>query len=175
MQRRLNTILFAPRTPQLELLWDDFLREEASPERTFNNVYRSHLLARGIITPFLEQLQTRENDSNSTDANRFNTILEYIDKNYMMPMQTVDLAGMMNLNRNQFSASFRAHFGISPKEHIINTRIYHAKIFLLTSSLTVNEIAQNCGFGDEYYFYRIFKKRLGMTPCQYRESMYLGK
>ncbi len=174
-QRRLNTILCTQKTPELDAIWERFLNEEAAPERSFNNVYQSHLLARAIIAPFLEQLENRQHISDNSDAKRYNSILEYIEKNYMLPVQTSELAEMMKLNQNQFSASFRRHFGITPKAHIINTRIHHAKILLLTSAQTVAEVAQRCGFSDAYYFHRLFKNRLGMTPCQYRETMYLGK
>lgn len=174
--RHLNAVLSCPQTAELDRRWDEFLAEAAShQERPFANVWRSHLLARAVITPFLEMTDGKLATTTGEGRQNLEPALEYVNEFYMRPIQTPELAAMLHMDRNRFSREFRRQFGISPKEHVVNTRIHHAKVMLLTTGMTIGEIAGRCGFNDEYFFYRLFKKKLGMTPCQYRDTMYLGK
>ncbi len=55
-----------------------------------------------------------------------------------------------------------------PKTYLQMIRIAHAKNLLVNSSKSVTEVGQLCGYGDAYYFSRIFKKYCGMSPQQWR-------
>ena len=69
---------------------------------------------------------------------------------------------------NQFRKKFEAEVGMPPKTYLQMIRIAHAKNLLVNSSKSVTEVGQLCGYGDAYYFSRIFKKYCGMSPQQWR-------
>ena len=59
--------------------------------------------------------------------------------------------------------------GQSTVNYVTNLRISKAKDFLKKSDKSVVEIAEIIGYEDCNYFFRVFKKNVGMTPLQYRE------
>ncbi len=69
---------------------------------------------------------------------------------------------------------FKKHYGVSPIQYLINRRMEYAKHLLNTSGMSVKQIAYQCGFENEYYFSRIFKKLTGYSPSQYRAMLGRG-
>ena len=51
-------------------------------------------------------------------------------------------------------------------------KIQRACLQLDNSNETIKQIAENLGYGDPYYFSRLFKKMIGMSPKQYRDSRF---
>jgi len=80
------------------------------------------------------------------------------------------MADLLNLSTSRFSVLYKNFFRISPNEDLLRKRLDEAKILLLNSSSSVEEIAINCGFKNVYYFSSIFKKRTGFSPSTYRNS-----
>ena len=66
---------------------------------------------------------------------------------------------------------FRDAFGTTVNGFITQKRLGLAQDYLKNSpALNVTEISARCGFPDYNYFIRFFKKRIGMTPLQYRKT-----
>ncbi len=63
---------------------------------------------------------------------------------------------------------FKRRFGASPVEHLIKLRMEQAKEMLSISSLPVKEIARQLGYANQLYFSSEFKKRIGVSPSDYR-------
>ena len=60
---------------------------------------------------------------------------------------------------------------LPPKQYIINEKLEKAANMLATQpDMILSEIAELCGFCDVYYFSRLFKKHVGMTPTEYKNS-----
>jgi len=74
------------------------------------------------------------------------------------------MCSIVQLSRSYFQALYKKFFYISCNEDVIIARINHAKMLLLTDSLTVNEISLKCGFSNAEHFIRLFKKKTGVTP-----------
>jgi AraC-like DNA-binding protein len=81
-----------------------------------------------------------------------------------------DLAKELGVGYSWFRKAFRQHVGISPGEYQRQVRISRASELLRGSSLPIAEIGIRCGFESAYYFSRIFRKKTGMTPSEYRFS-----
>lgn len=69
-----------------------------------------------------------------------------------------------------FSRSFRREIGISPIEYLSNVRLEHAMQLLTTTNLSINEIAVLSGFSNGNYFAKVFKRKLGFTPSDYKRN-----
>jgi len=80
------------------------------------------------------------------------------------------LAYECNISEVYFRKLFTKHFGISPKQFIIDLRIQRAKQMLAEGALSVSVISEKCGFSNLYHFCRLFKQRVGITPSEYRKA-----
>ena len=76
----------------------------------------------------------------------------------------------MHLSYGHFRATYKELFGISFHQDLIHCRISLAKHLLLTTSLSLQNVAYRCGYEDDKYFLRQFRKLTGMTPNQYRNT-----
>lgn len=66
------------------------------------------------------------------------------------------------------SRQTRKYLGITPTEYTNRLRIQHSAMLLSKSTISVLQIAQECGFENASYFHRLFKQQYGCTPAQYR-------
>lgn len=64
---------------------------------------------------------------------------------------------------------FKKLYGITPYTYLLNKKIDFAKKLFIDTNLSVKEVADKLCFADEYYFSNIFKKKVGMSPSQYRK------
>lgn len=92
-------------------------------------------------------------------------MLENLDK----PLQLENFAGHAGLSVSHFSELFRSQTGQSPMAFFIHLKIRHACRMLDLSRETVKSIAFRTGYRDQYYFSRVFKKVMGISPGKYRE------
>lgn len=79
------------------------------------------------------------------------------------------LAEKMNLSPSYLQAIYKRKFGISCYEDILSAKIKTGQYYLSTTDMTVKEISDLCGYGNEICFMKIFKKRTGITPSEYRK------
>ncbi|MBQ8233254.1 MAG: helix-turn-helix transcriptional regulator [Lachnospiraceae bacterium] len=94
--------------------------------------------------------------------------MEYIHSHFRADIDVDALAGMEHMSSTTFRATFRKHTGVSPNEYIISQRISAACQLLSQTDMSISAIAADVGYGDQYYFSRIFKKKVGMPPLKYR-------
>jgi AraC-like DNA-binding protein len=100
--------------------------------------------------------------------------LNYINFHYSEPLSLETLAGRFSVNKNYLSSRFHTEVRQTVTEYINQTRIQHAAELLGKTALSIQEIAEQCGFTDGNYLTRIFKKIHGMTPNEYRKSLAAG-
>ena len=81
-----------------------------------------------------------------------------------------DLAEHYGMSPNYFSSMFKKEMSRSAVNYITELRINQARELLYHSELSVVDISKKVGYEDSQYFFRVFKKYLGMTPLQYREE-----
>jgi AraC family L-rhamnose operon transcriptional activator RhaR len=78
------------------------------------------------------------------------------------------LARELNINYRTFRNVFRQYTGVSPGRYLLDLRLAHARNLLKETPQTATEIARQVGFRDENHFFHYFKKRVGMTPSEWR-------
>ena len=77
-------------------------------------------------------------------------------------------AKSLNISYTSFRRTFREHTGASPHQYRLHLKIRGARELLRSTDLRVKEISYRCGFDDEQYFCRIFKRQTGNTPVEFR-------
>ncbi len=102
-----------------------------------------------------------------------NTILRYLDENYMKDITLETISKNLFLSSVYISKMFKEETGESPINHLIRVRIRTARGLLETTTLSVRAIADSVGYTDAYYFSKLFKKYYGMSPTQVRTQFTL--
>ena len=97
-----------------------------------------------------------------------NKTIRYIKANVGNPINLNMLAGIAHMSPYYYAHAFKEQTGFSPIEYVINSRIERAKVLLLTTTDTVEQIAYQVGYSASSSFITIFLKRTGSTPTDYR-------
>jgi len=96
--------------------------------------------------------------------------ISYIHDNISSPLSVSELAKLEYLSPGRYRELFREATGSSPKDYIINLRINVASNLLTSTDMTVAQISAAAGIPDGRYFSRIFMRKTGKTPTEYRKS-----
>lgn len=96
----------------------------------------------------------------------------YMDLHYMDDIGVDTMARKYQVSPNYFNKMFKQTYNISCKEYLINVRVEHAMEYLRNPALTIREAGIMAGYEDSNYFTRIFKKKTGMTPLEYRNKCF---
>lgn len=80
-----------------------------------------------------------------------------------------DLARQLGLSYSRFRSMFKEHTGTAPHQYQLDIRMNKARDLLLHSKRSISEISDHLGFSSAYYFSRLFKKRNGCSPSEYRK------
>jgi AraC-like DNA-binding protein len=95
---------------------------------------------------------------------------EYLD-DHIGERLTLEKCGEITyLSVSQTIRSFRSAYGVTPYEYLNQRRINIAKLLLRNSTLSIEEIATQTGFPDHNYFSKYFKKKVGLSPTQFRKQ-----
>lgn len=79
-------------------------------------------------------------------------------------------ANFSDYELSQFAESFKKATGKSPAKYKTDIKIAKAANLLLTTSLSISQIAVLAGYNDPFYFSRAFKKHMGVSPREYRKQ-----
>jgi YesN/AraC family two-component response regulator len=96
--------------------------------------------------------------------------MEYVKANYNQKITLDDIARHVYLSRSYLSSIFKEETGQSLFSYINSVRVEKSKMFLLDNSVSLVDISELCGFEDQSYFTKVFKKATGVSPKKYRDS-----
>lgn len=152
------------------------LNEGHAIEATFDEMYenfdKNHVSNKVLCISLVHKLfslligdrdKTKPFNRYSSEAQRI------IEECYGDPAFTVEaLAKKIGLHNNYFSQLYKKETGMPPKKAIDLTRLDAAAKMLKFTDKAIKEVAFECGFSDELYFSRAFRKSFGMSPKDYR-------
>ena len=94
-----------------------------------------------------------------------------IAKHFSDPSLSVDsLADTLGLSASYLGRVYKTSTGRTILDFILETRMSEARRLLKESPLSISEIARQCGFSSDSYFYKLFRQEHGMTPAAYRKA-----
>lgn len=96
-------------------------------------------------------------------------ISEYISNNFPEDIGLKRLAFEFAISEAQLSRRFKTVVGMGVSEYIRYVRILNAESLLKSTTLSITEVAEKCGFNDSNYFSTVFKLAMGTTPVKYRK------
>lgn len=127
-----------------------------------------------ILNDFF-QIFSIENNEFELDEVKINDLLiiealEFITKNALHKINMKSLASSLGLSPVQFSRRFRNSVGINPHEYVTLLKLRHARVLLLETDDTIEDIAIQCGYSNGFYFSRIFSAKMKTSPSQFRKT-----
>ena len=97
-------------------------------------------------------------------------VMEYVKRNYASKISLDDVAKHVYLSRSYLSSVFKDETGYSLFNYINRVRVEKSKLYLLDNTISLVDVAALCGFEDQSYFTKVFKKATGVSPKKYRDS-----
>jgi AraC-like DNA-binding protein len=106
-----------------------------------------------------------------------NQAIRYARESLADPLTLADLATAANVSARRLHERFAAELQTTPMEYVRDLRLAHAEALLRETDLSPSEIAGRCGFYDHAHFCRLFKRRTGIAPSQFRlgDALKLGR
>ena len=136
-----------------------------------DNLQSNRYRALGLIYEIFGLISRRQEAEYMTSSaeGRLFAVRVYIQEHYSDPSLDMNaLASISGVSAHQLSGLFRKKFGVSVWQYVIDTRIDAASKLLRSPGFSVGMVAEQCGFRDVYYFSRLFKKQMGVSPREYR-------
>lgn len=96
--------------------------------------------------------------------------IAYVNENLHTDIDVAAIAKTYGFTPNYFRTLFKRATRLTPYDYIQRKRIDKSKVKLDLTSDSVQDIAFQVGFNDPYYFSKVFKKTVGMTPSEYRKK-----
>jgi YesN/AraC family two-component response regulator len=101
-------------------------------------------------------------------------VINMVEFNLAEPLTLSTLARQFNIDPSYLSHHFTQEMGMTLTNFINMKRLERAKFLIGGSDIYIQEVAEECGFQDVNYFIRLFKRKYGKTPGEYRHSLYSG-
>ena len=106
----------------------------------------------------------------SNESRRVMKVRDYINTHINDELRLEQLANLVGMTPTAFSRFFKLRTGKNLSEYIVDIRLGHAARLLLDTADSVSEICWNCGFNTLSNFNRLFRKRKGCSPTEFREK-----
>ncbi|MBU2882821.1 AraC family transcriptional regulator [Psychrosphaera sp. B3R10] len=128
-------------------------------------------LAGAIIQRLLIELSVQyPNSSRNKKQLQFQQIDIYLQQNIAKTLTLDDMAVAFGLSKFYFAKKFQLIVGVSPVRYFIEKKVHYACQLLDSNDNSIKTIAKQLGYDDAYYFSRLFKNIMGLSPQQYRNS-----
>lgn len=123
-----------------------------------------------VLTKANPKYKTPPDKKDSEKSFVLNEIKKYINEHFKENITLAELEKNFFISQSQLCHYFKQQYGISPIQYLIRARIENAKLLLMNTDLSINEVSEESGFSNGNYFSYLFKKYVEQTPVQYRVS-----
>ena len=142
-------------------------------KRGFDSVLELLSILHGLSA--LGNIQILSNASVPEDRLNYNSrrlekVFEFMRSNYEKEISLQDVSKVVNMPQVSFSRFIKKRTGRTFIESLNEIRLGHASRLLIDTTQTIAEISYKCGFNNLSYFNRIFKRRNGSTPKEFRDN-----
>lgn len=127
-----------------------------------------------LLHEFSKTRDTAHSQSKQSENTRIDEIIEYINANYREDLSLDFLANKFFIDKYYLVKQFKKFTSLTPIQYLIQYRIGAAATLLGSTSQSINEIAEQCGFHTQTNFLLRFKEVFGVSPSDYRKSLKLS-
>lgn len=95
---------------------------------------------------------------------------DYIKEHFTEPLTLERISGEIGYTKYYLTKKFQQEMGMRMSDYIKEVRLEYAKIWLMTTNKSIQDISDQLQFGARSYFSRVFKEKNGVTPARFREQ-----
>lgn len=152
-----------------------FLLEQMQSQFHNGMEYRQEMTAALCLQFFIEYARILNDEYNENTSKSMNqmisNIITYIYRYYPDEITSRDISRRMHGNYNYINRKFKEYTGRTIMNFLNEYRVYRSRELLATGLYTHKQIAAEVGFCNEFYFSRVFKKVIGISPSVYAKGV----
>lgn len=152
--------------------FEEIISELQKKQPAYERLCASKLFA---LFSLLERKSKEETSSMGKYFDKISFVIQKMNKEYHIDYTLDDYAKMCNMSKFHFLRVFKDLTGSSPLEYRNTIRLHHVKEQLTDTNIPIGEIAENAGFCSPSRFCDAFRKKVGVSPSQYRKSNYRNR
>ena len=156
-------------------IFADMIKASRLEESMFFSTERAYSAL--LLIEMLESMlpaSTATADVNEKNLSLIHKCVDYINKNYATDISAEECADAVHMSYSYFARLFRAVMGKTFKEYLVSVRLAKAKGILLSTSISVTDVAMACGYSSLSYFIAEYKREFGKTPREERRTLTKG-
>jgi AraC-like DNA-binding protein len=143
--------------------------EELNNKQSYELFLETQGILLQLISKFIGPTQLQRSDTTGIPS-KVVDLLGYIQLNLAQPLTVKQLANLVNQHPDYLSRLFLKLTGERPLSYIHTKRIERAQYLMVTTRMSLSQIAEATGFDNLPHFSKVFKKKTSLTPGQYREQ-----
>lgn len=124
-----------------------------------------------VLERILGDGSTEQECAGISSTTTIRKIMDEIKEHYTENITLTGLAEKYSISVSYLSELLKEHLQLSFSEYISSKRIQKAKELLADDSLSIEQIAEQTGYNDYFYFTKVFKKNTGISPSKYRKNL----
>jgi AraC family transcriptional regulator, transcriptional activator of pobA len=122
-----------------------------------------------MLLKLTELFEAKAGKSNNTDSIIIHSLSHLVDSYFIKEQHLAFYTAAFNISESQLNDICNRHFNSGLKKILQNRLMQEARKLLLSSELSVSEIAYKLNFEDNSYFNKVFKSKTGITPKRFRD------
>ena len=134
------------------------------------NSASQHLSFQALLQNVIETVENDQTALSGKESYTWDCIQDYLETNFYLNINRTSIARTLRLHPATLSRQVRKWTGLGVNEYLSNLRMEHARRLLMEDTLTVDEIADQCGYEYTSYFIRKFRQYYSESPFRYREK-----
>lgn len=156
--------LFAAFNHLCELMFDQLVQERPG------HAVATHHLVQALLAMTRQLILQAEGhgDLGSENEPLAHRVITYLDNHFTEAISLEQLAGLFKVSTYYLAHVFKERFGYSPLQYVSRHRIGEAQSLLISTDLSITEIASRVGYDSPSHFNRQFRKYVGMPPRRYK-------
>lgn len=157
-----NILKLSPKSPLIKSLFQMYTDVK-------NEVIRDPFLINSQVFHFVSQLCSLGYETHRKLSPKMERAKLLMEQHFANAININAIAEHLSVSPEYLSRQFLKETGMKPVEYLNQVKISHAARMLTDTNLTLEAIAQKCGFSNGNYLQKVFKKQMNMTPGQFRD------
>ncbi len=126
-------------------------------------------LVSGMYSAFQKEVKRQKEVSGFSQTVR--ECMDYVRMNYTQPLTTEEIARHCGYAEYYLTRKFTKETGVKLNDFIRSVRLSAAKVMLITTKKDIQRISEELQFGSRSYFDKVFRREIGISPKQFRDSL----
>ena len=126
-------------------------------------------LAARLVQNYAVSKPSLEFRANGLAQSQLDRVIDYMKANLAQDLSILDLATLTGMSESHFSRSFKRSVGIAPYQYLMQQRVERAKQLLKRQTISISDIALDCGFANQTHLTKVFRQIAGVTPKAYQK------